>query len=214
MAPLQLLAVLLDDVPATGCRAGALGGVVGVAARAVPVTGDGLGVKGHLHVVLLAHPVHEVPGNPQVVAHVNAGAGADLVLPLGGQHLTVHTRDVDASSQTQPVVSLADIPADRHTSTSRAVVGALRSGVTALRPAQGPLGLGVEQGILLLNAEPGLMVLGLLHGLSACGTSVGGNGLHRGNAAIGVQPGWLIAVAHHQDVVTAPEGILENCARN
>ena len=46
--PLQLGDLVLDRLPARLCRARGLGGEVGVAARAVPVAGDGLGVKGDL----------------------------------------------------------------------------------------------------------------------------------------------------------------------
>ena len=46
--PLQLGDLVLDRLPARLRRARGLGGEVGVAARAVPVAGDGLGVKGDL----------------------------------------------------------------------------------------------------------------------------------------------------------------------
>ena len=100
---LQLLAVLLDDVPAAGGDAGLLGGVVGVASRAIPVPRDGLRVKGDLDVEHLTDAHHDVAGHPQVVAHVDANAWPDLVLPLGRQHLAVDARDVDAGVQAQPV---------------------------------------------------------------------------------------------------------------
>ena len=98
----QLLAVRLDDVPAAGVGARLLGREVAVAAGAVPVAGDGLGVEGHLDIEHLADAVHDVARHPQVVSHVDAGAGANLVLPLGGQHLAVDARDVDAGVQAQP----------------------------------------------------------------------------------------------------------------
>ena len=53
---------------AEGCTwgsAGALGGVVDVAAGAIPVAGHGLGVEGALHVVHLAQAVHDIPAWPQ-----------------------------------------------------------------------------------------------------------------------------------------------------
>lgn len=62
----------------------------------------------------------------------------------------------------------------------------------------------------LLNAKPGLMSLNLLHHISACCTSVGGNGLHGCQSAVGQQPRGLIGITHHQNVVTTPERILED----
>ena len=50
---LQLGNLVLDCLPAGLGLAGGIGGEVGVAAGAVPVAGDGLGVKGHLDVVQL-----------------------------------------------------------------------------------------------------------------------------------------------------------------
>lgn len=51
----KLLAVGLDGVEASLGLAGGLGRVVGVATSAVPVTGDGLGVKGDLDVEVLGN---------------------------------------------------------------------------------------------------------------------------------------------------------------
>lgn len=58
---LELLAVLDDDVVAAGGGARGLGGVVGVAASAVPVAGDGLRVESHLDVEELPDAVQNVP---------------------------------------------------------------------------------------------------------------------------------------------------------
>ena len=56
----ELLAVGLDDIPSSRGLTSLLGGEVGVASRAIPVTRDGLGVKGDLDVEELAGAVHEV----------------------------------------------------------------------------------------------------------------------------------------------------------
>lgn len=46
-----------------------LGGDVGVETRAVPVTGDGLGVEGDLDAEFLGDAVEEETGHPELVAH-------------------------------------------------------------------------------------------------------------------------------------------------
>ncbi len=53
-----------------------------MAAGAVPVAGDGLGVEGDGNVVELGDAEEDVAAHPQVVAHGDADAGANLVLPL------------------------------------------------------------------------------------------------------------------------------------
>lgn len=77
----MLLAQLLDGLDDLGVApwlAHGLGGVVGVAPRAVPVPGDGLGVKGHNDAKLLTDAGEQVTGDPEVVAGGNADAWADL----------------------------------------------------------------------------------------------------------------------------------------
>lgn len=80
VALLQLGDLVLDGLPASAGGARGIGGVVAVAAGAVPVARDGLGIKGDLHVVELSQAVHDVPRHPQVVAHLDAGAGAHLLV--------------------------------------------------------------------------------------------------------------------------------------
>lgn len=81
--------------------------------------------------------------------------------------------------------------------TNAAIVGSLGSGETVLGPAQW-MAIKVEEGVLLLNTEPGLL----------CGALVGH--LQAGLALVGVRRGAieLVGVAHHQDVVAAPERVL------
>ncbi len=102
---------------------------------------------------------------------------------------------------------LDEVTANGVTGAGRAIVGALGAGVAVGGPAQGPLGPGVQHGVLLLDAEPGLLALGLLHRRSARMAGVGGDGLGLGHGAVGVDAGGLVGVAHHQDVVTAAEGV-------
>lgn len=102
---------------------------VGVAAGAVPVTGDGLGVERDDDAELLAHALQDVAGHPHLVARGDALRGADLVLPLAGQHLAVDARDLDAGVQAGAVVGLGDVAAEGVLRAHRAVVGALGAGV-------------------------------------------------------------------------------------
>lgn len=59
-----------------------LGAEVGVAAGAIPIARDGLGVNRADDTEVLAHAVHNEAGHPQVVAHLNADTRPYLVLPL------------------------------------------------------------------------------------------------------------------------------------
>ena len=76
----ELLAHLLDGLEAAGL-ARRLGGEVHVAARAVPVAADGLGVDGHDDAEVLADAVQDVARDRELVGGVDADGGADLVLP-------------------------------------------------------------------------------------------------------------------------------------
>ena len=85
-------------------------GEVGVGSSSVPVTSHWLGVKRHHDTEVLRHPLRntlvffpfsfskktnleEVSADPEVVTHVDSLSGANLVLPLGGHHLGVGSRD-------------------------------------------------------------------------------------------------------------------------
>ena len=97
--------------------------------------------------------------------------------PLRGHHLRVDPGNVDPGEQARLVVRLHDVPPDRSARAGGTVVGALRARVAAGRPAERPLGVGVEKGVLLLDPEPGLLGGGLLHGGGGGGAGVGGDGL-------------------------------------
>jgi hypothetical protein len=70
-----------------------------VAAGTVPVALEGLGVERGLDSPLLTDTEEEETGHPEVVAHVDTLARADLELPLRRHHLGVDTRDVDTGIQ-------------------------------------------------------------------------------------------------------------------
>lgn len=101
--------------------------------------------------------VYGRPGHPELVTHVDAGAGPDLVLPLGRHDLRVDAGDVEAGKQARAVVCLDELPTDGAACSGRAVVRPLRTRVAVLGPAQGPLGGRIQQCVLLLNAKPWLL---------------------------------------------------------
>lgn len=130
---------------------------------------------------------------------VNAGAGANLVLPLGGHDLSVNTGDVDTGEQAGAVVSLDDITAVDLAGTDTTVVRTLGTGETTTGPAVRPA-ISAEEGVLLLKAEPELLLGVGLHqagGIVAVVELVG--------ASIGI-PG----LAENEDVVTLAEGVGED----
>jgi hypothetical protein len=60
-----------------------LGGEVGVAASAVPLAGDGLGVEGGDDALLLADAVKQEARDVEVVTGLDTGAGANLAYGSG-----------------------------------------------------------------------------------------------------------------------------------
>ena len=141
-------------------------GEVGVSSSSIPVSGHWLGIKGHHHSEVLGHSAEEISGDPEIVPHVDAFGGADLVLPLSRHDLGVGARDSDPGVETCAVVSLHNVPAVDLVSPHPAVVGTLRPGETFLRPTVGMI-VSVQQGELLADAEPGLLLPRLVHDLVA-----------------------------------------------
>lgn len=94
-----------------------LGGVVGVAASTVPVTGERLGVEGNLDAPLLGNTDEKVAGHPEVVAHGDALTRADLELPLRRHHLSVNTANVDAGIEAGAIVGFDKITSEDLAST-------------------------------------------------------------------------------------------------
>lgn len=175
------------------------GGEVGVKTGTIPVTRNRLGVEGDLDAKVLGDTVKEVTSNPEVVTHLDTLTRANLELPLRRKNLGVDTGDFDVGVKAGTVVSLNDITAVNLASSDTAVVGALRTGETALGPAIGSTEL-IEKGVLLLETEPGVLILVGIHELVALMSVVvlvGG--------AVGVP-----AFAEDEDVVTATERIGED----
>lgn len=195
VARLELLHGRLDGLHAA-VGTGASGRHVGVQTRAVPVAGDRLGVERDLGAKLFGDTVQQETRNPQVVAHLDALAGADLVLPLGRHDLGVDTRNVDAGVHAGLVVRLDNVAAVDLAGADAAVVRALGTGEAALGPAVWPA-VRTQQRVFLLETEPevlGGVSVHQLVGLVAVVELVGG--------AIGV-PG----LAQDQDVLAGAEGV-------
>ena len=104
----QLLDSSLDDLHTTLNTHGS-GTVVGVTSSTVPFTGQGLGVERDLDTPLLGKTDEEVAGHPEVVAHLDTLARANLELPLGRHDLGIDTADLDTSVQADAVVSLNQV---------------------------------------------------------------------------------------------------------
>lgn len=179
-----------------------LGGDVAVHAGTVPGTLDGLGVQGDLDAKVLGDAREEEARDPELVAHGDALAGADLKLPLGGHDLGVGAGDEEAGVETGLVVGLDDVAHNDLGGADTAVVRTLGCGETADGPAERTV-IEVEHGVLLLETEPGL-VLGVgLHDLGALVAVVELVG-----GAIGVP-----ALGEDNDVGAATEGIRVDGAR-
>ena len=69
----------------------------------------GLRIKADHHPEVLRYPDEQVPGQPEVVTHVDAQGGPHLELPLGGHHLGVGAADSDPGVETGAVVSLHNV---------------------------------------------------------------------------------------------------------
>lgn len=89
-----------------------LGGVVRVAASAVPVALERLGVEGDLDAPLFGYPDEQEAGHPEVVAHGDTLARTDLEFPLRGHDLGVDTGDVDTSVDAGAVVGLDQVTSE------------------------------------------------------------------------------------------------------
>ena len=89
-----------------------LGGVVGVASGAVPVTLERLGVEGDLDAPRLGNADEQIARHPEVVTHGDTLARADLELPLRGHDLSVDTGDVHAGVEAGAIVGLNEVTSE------------------------------------------------------------------------------------------------------
>jgi hypothetical protein len=144
-----------------GTFAHSLCGVVGVAARAVPVR-EKLGSKRNIHDEVLSNSREEVTGHVKVVPNFNTSAGSNLVLPLTRHDLSIGARDFDACVETGLVVSVGNEATEAHVGASGAVIGALLSGVSVIGPSKGVDGelcRVTDERVLLLDSVPSLFSL-------------------------------------------------------
>ena len=198
-----------DDLLVAALLTHLLGGEVGVAASTVPVSWDGLGVERDDDSELLANTLKNVARHPEVVAGVDSGAGANLVLPLARHDLTVDTGDGDAGEHACGVVSLHNGAAEGVLGADRAIVRSLGARLSALGPPEGGLAITLEEGVLLLNAEPWHSLLELVEQLGGGSASVGRDGSSEAFWAVDVGQ---VSGAHDEDVRGTTEGIVENSA--
>ena len=96
----------------------------------------GLGVHGDHDTEVLSNTVEEEAAHPEVISHLDALAGSNLELPLGGHDLGVGAGDVDAGVHAGAVVRLHDVTTVDLVGTHTAVVGALGSGEAVLGPSE------------------------------------------------------------------------------
>ena len=132
--------------------------------------------------------------------------GTNLVFPLSGHDFSVGARDFDSSVKTSSVVSVSDDSTIAVVGANRAIVRALRSGVTIMGPSKGPggeLGLSADKSVFLFESKPRLFVRTSVHNFLGVSSEIGvGRNKCRASS---VSP--LVCVGHDDDVVALSEGI-------
>ena len=86
-----------------------LGGVVGVAPSAVPVTRERLGVERDFDAPFFGNADEQEASHPEMVTHGDTLARPDLELPLRRHNLCVDPGDVYASVQAGSIVGLNEV---------------------------------------------------------------------------------------------------------
>jgi len=148
---------------------------------------------------LLGTADKEIASHPEMVAHGDAFARADLELPLGGHDFSVDTTDVDAGVKAGTIVGFDKVACENFAGTSTAVVRALRAGETTFRPSKRSA-IDVEEGVLLLESEPGNFVFSEFHGFGSMVTMICSVG-----SAVAV-----VGLGENEDVVTASERVFKD----
>ena len=120
--------------------------------------------------------------------------------------LGVSAGDLDASVEASSVVSVSDDSAEAVVGANRAIVRALRSGVTIVGPSKRPgreLSLSSDKGVFLFDTEPWLISLCSIENFLGVNSEVGVGG---GELLAGaISP--LVGLGHDDDMVSTSEGI-------
>src|SRR6202012_411407 len=107
----------------------------------------------------LTDPFQQVTCNPYLVTGFLSSFSKYLELPLAGGNLGVNTFNVQTSIQTSIQVLFNYLAAISIFGAYRAIVRALRAGITTCGKAQRLIGFGVPKKILLLKTKPKIIVI-------------------------------------------------------
>ena len=141
-----------------------------------------------------------------MVSRGNTCDRADLVFPLTWHDFSISSRALDAGVEAGSVVSISNNSAKAVAGANGAVVGALRSGVPVVGPAEWPgceLGFGSNKRVLLFNSEPRLFSSILIENILSVVSEVS---VRRHEFLAGsISP--LEGLRHDNDVVALSEGV-------
>jgi hypothetical protein len=169
---------------------------VGMTSSSVPITLERLGVKRNLDAKFLGNSLEKITCHPEMITHLDSLTGTNLELPLRGHDFSVDSANLDSAVHACLVVCLDDISCVDFAGSDTAVVWALGTGESTLRPSVGSIE-GIEERVFLFEAEPRIMLLELLHQFVAFGTVVEFVG-----GAVGVE-----AFCENENVVSTSEGV-------
>ncbi len=165
VARLELLDSL-DNLAQAALFAHLLGGKVGVASGAVPVSGNDFGVERNVQTKQLTQAMHNVARNPQLIANCDSLHRPNLKLPLRRHHFGIDARHLNSRIEARLIetdekrnnqnVATSHLVVRFHKASSKnavnsvaAIVGSLSSRIAASGPAQRALEAR-EQRVLLL----------------------------------------------------------------
>ena len=166
---------LVDVLHALGTGPHGLGGVVGVAARSIPVWEE-LWSERNIDIVVLCNTGKDVSGHVELVSDVDTEAWTNLVLPLSWHDLSVGSRDLDTSIEAGSIMCVTNDSSEASAGTCRTVVRSLLSWISIVWPSKRPggeLGGCSEHSVLLLDTEPWLLIRASLEDSTGMGSEVG-----------------------------------------
>lgn len=207
----ELLHHIVNVSHSTGALTHCLSRVVGMAARAIPVLEELRG-EGDGNVIVFGNALKDVATHVELVTDGKSEAGTNLVFPLAWHDLSVGSRDRDAGIQTSAVVGVSNSTTEAVVGTNGAVVRALGSGISVVRPAKRPggeLGLSANKRVFLLDTVPRLLVRTSIENFLGVGAEVS-VGRHQLGAG-GVLPSE--GLSHNKHVIGLAEGVTEDSNR-